>query len=227
MHQLRQLLFPKRIQGSLVSPFAHPALRRQLPHELKHHPLAGIIKFWCRARLQSCNHRFMDSRGARQRGMRRPFVTAAPFRRHHQDGKLEQIALQMRPKPQRLPNRRPMFAQLGKAKKTIEGSGDVAFRIDQRATLPGAGTDQREQRTEPAIASWCVKYLAGLVEVPAEQVDKNGTFASLGMDSVARATFMVALEEFLNVTVTPDDIAEYPTIAALARHLAPRVSETA
>jgi acyl carrier protein len=86
---------------------------------------------------------------------------------------------------------------------------------------------QRELRTEPAIASWCVKYLAELVEIPPDQVDKNGTFASLGMDSVARATFMAALEEFLNTTVTPDDIADHPTIAALAHHLAPRVSETA
>jgi acetyltransferase-like isoleucine patch superfamily enzyme/acyl carrier protein len=86
---------------------------------------------------------------------------------------------------------------------------------------------QPEPLTEPAIVSWCVKYLAELVEVPAEQVDKNVTFAGLGMDSVTRATFMFTLEEFLNVTVTPDDIAEYPTIAALAHHLAPRVRETA
>jgi len=88
-------------------------------------------------------------------------------------------------------------------------------------------TAQHGARTEPAIVSWCVKYLSDVVETPADKVDKNGTFASLGMDSVARATFMVALEEFLNVTVTPDDIAEYPTIAALARHLAPKVSAIA
>jgi acyl carrier protein len=42
----------------------------------------------------------------------------------------------------------------------------------------------------------------------------------LGMDSVARTSFMFALEELLNVTVTSDDLIEQPTIAALADHLA-------
>jgi acetyltransferase-like isoleucine patch superfamily enzyme/acyl carrier protein len=108
-----------------------------------------------------------------------------------------------------------------------EVPSDAARLAPRPVPASGIQVIQRESRTEPGITSWCVKYLAELVEVPAEQVDTNGTFASLGMDSVARATFMVALEEFLNARVTPDDIAEYPTIAALAHHLAPRVSETA
>jgi len=76
--------------------------------------------------------------------------------------------------------------------------------------------------TEAAISSWCVSYLATLMDVPAERIDVNMTFARLGMDSVARATFMIALEETLNVTITPDEIADYPKIAALARYLAHR-----
>jgi acetyltransferase-like isoleucine patch superfamily enzyme/acyl carrier protein len=95
------------------------------------------------------------------------------------------------------------------------------------AGMPGIEAADRGPRTEPAIVSWCVDYLAGLSGTPAERVDKNLTFAGLGLDSVARATFMIALEEALNIVITPDDIVEYPTIAALARHLAPRVSETA
>jgi acyl carrier protein len=106
-------------------------------------------------------------------------------------------------------------------------ASDAVGLVPGPISAPSADAAQHGPRTEPAIASWCVKYLSELVEIPADQVDKNGTFASLGMDSVARATFMVALEEFLNVTVTPDDIAEYPTITALASHLAPRVNQIA
>jgi acyl carrier protein len=71
-----------------------------------------------------------------------------------------------------------------------------------------------------AISEWCINYLATAMEVPPERIDVAATFASLGMDSVVRTSFMFAIEELLNVPVTSEDMIERPTIAALADHLA-------
>jgi acetyltransferase-like isoleucine patch superfamily enzyme/acyl carrier protein len=79
---------------------------------------------------------------------------------------------------------------------------------------------QGQARSAAAISAWCVDYLATVMELPPERIDVGATFASLGMDSVARTSFLFALEELLNVPLTSDDIIERPTIAALADHLA-------
>ena len=77
-----------------------------------------------------------------------------------------------------------------------------------------------ESRTAAAISTWCANYLATVMELPRERIDVSTTFASLGMDSVTRTSFMFAIEELLNVTITTDDMIERPTIARLADHLA-------
>jgi acetyltransferase-like isoleucine patch superfamily enzyme/acyl carrier protein len=74
--------------------------------------------------------------------------------------------------------------------------------------------------TAAAISSWCVNYLATTMGLPPDRIDVSATFASLGMDSVTRTSFMFAIEEVLNVTITSDDMIERPTIARLADHLA-------
>ena len=87
----------------------------------------------------------------------------------------------------------------------------------------GAGALESAQsppRSAAAISDWCVNYLATAMEVPPERIDVGATFASLGMDSVIRTSFMFALEELLNVPVTSEDMIEWPTIAALADHVA-------
>jgi acetyltransferase-like isoleucine patch superfamily enzyme/acyl carrier protein len=75
---------------------------------------------------------------------------------------------------------------------------------------------------EQSIITWCTDYIAEVVERPASCIDPNTTFERLGVDSVMRASLMVALEEAFNVTVTSDDIAEMPTISALAQTVAER-----
>jgi len=99
-------------------------------------------------------------------------------------------------------------------------SGGVLAPAPAPITPPSVVAMPSTQHTEAAISSWCVNYAATLLEIPAQHIDTRVTFAHLGMDSVARASFMAALEESLNVTITPDDIAEHATIAALAHHLA-------
>jgi chloramphenicol O-acetyltransferase type B len=77
-----------------------------------------------------------------------------------------------------------------------------------------------ESCTPAAISTWCVNYLATLLELPPDRIDVDATFASLGMDSVTRTSFLFAIEEVLNVTITTDDLIERPTIARLADQLA-------
>lgn len=91
------------------------------------------------------------------------------------------------------------------------------------ALIPEAARAQA--RSAAAISAWCVDYLASLMELPRERIDVGATFASLGMDSVARTSFLFALEELLNVPLTSDDMIERPTIAALADHLAGHARE--
>jgi len=73
------VLLTQSIQGRTVGSIPDTALPRQFARELEHHLLAGVIKFRCGARLQSSDHRHAESRIARETGMRRPFVAAAPF----------------------------------------------------------------------------------------------------------------------------------------------------
>jgi acyl carrier protein len=89
----------------------------------------------------------------------------------------------------------------------------------------GSAAGPRESPQSPpqsaaAISDWCVNYLATAMGVPPAQIDVGATFASLGMDSVVRTSFMFAIEELLNVPVASEDMIERPTIAALADHLA-------
>jgi len=78
----------------------------------------------------------------------------------------------------------------------------------------------RPAGNEAGISSWCVRYLADFLDIAPERIDVDAPFVRLGLDSVGRASLMTGLEESLGVSITPDDIVEYPTIAALARFLA-------
>jgi acetyltransferase-like isoleucine patch superfamily enzyme/acyl carrier protein len=101
----------------------------------------------------------------------------------------------------------------------------VAPAATKAATAPGSNGAQPAKSdaphaTEGAISSWCAGYLAMLLEVSPDKMDLEAPFARLGLDSVGRASFLTALEDTLGAAITPDDMVDYPTIAALARHLA-------
>jgi acyl carrier protein len=79
-----------------------------------------------------------------------------------------------------------------------------------------------EKPSEAAICDWCVAYLVRTLDLPNAEIDAAVPFARLGLDSATSVWFIVALEEWLEVELTPDIVFEYPTIADLARHLAGR-----
>ncbi len=79
-----------------------------------------------------------------------------------------------------------------------------------------------EAPNETAIRDWCIAYLTRTLDLPNVKIDAAVPFARLGLDSATSVWFIVALEEWLGVELTPDIVFEYPTIADLARHLATR-----
>lgn len=74
--------------------------------------------------------------------------------------------------------------------------------------------------SEAAIREWCIDYLSRTLDLPGERIDSHAEFARLGLDSASSIHFVVELEEWLGLELTPELIFEYPTVATLACHLA-------
>jgi acyl carrier protein len=72
---------------------------------------------------------------------------------------------------------------------------------------------------EQGIRTWCVAWLAKELKLPAHRIDTNATFARIGMDSAMSVIFMLDLEEWLQVQLSPDLVFEHPSIAELAHHI--------
>ncbi len=58
-----------------------------------------------------------------------------------------------------------------------------------------------------------------LERAPAD-IDPNAKFSRIGFDSAMSVQLIVALEQFLDVELSPDLIDSFPTIASLSAHLA-------
>lgn len=87
--------------------------------------------------------------------------------------------------------------------------------IEPPAEPPAAGP-----RSEADITAWLLSRLARETGIDADEIDLGQPFASLGIDS-ARALILVGdLETWLGRRLPPIVLWNYPTIEALARHLA-------
>lgn len=78
--------------------------------------------------------------------------------------------------------------------------------------------------TESAIRDWCIAYIERTVGDRSIPVGPDVTFPRMGLDSASSAYFVVELEEWLGTELEPEIVAEHPTIAELARHLAGRLA---
>lgn len=70
-----------------------------------------------------------------------------------------------------------------------------------------------------AIAAWCQKYVAGLLEVPDESVDLNADFDHLGIDSALAVSLLIEVEEHYGVELAPEALFEHPNLNAVAAYL--------
>ena len=73
--------------------------------------------------------------------------------------------------------------------------------------------------TEAEICDWCTSYLTTTFDNPAIVITRDATFAEMGLDSASSAYFVVELEEWLGLELSPELVFDYPTIAQLARYL--------
>jgi acyl-CoA synthetase (AMP-forming)/AMP-acid ligase II/acyl carrier protein len=86
---------------------------------------------------------------------------------------------------------------------------------------PGQGTqDGLGRMSRRAIEDWLVTELARQVDVDPEQIDVHEQFAAYGLDSAQSVAMVGDLEALLGIAL-PETLAwDYPSIAALAEHLA-------
>ena len=75
-------------------------------------------------------------------------------------------------------------------------------------------------RSEAEIREYCLDYLRKTLDLPAEEIVPDASFASLGLDSGNSIHFLVGLEEWLGQDLDPEVLYRHATVAALAQHLA-------
>ena len=79
--------------------------------------------------------------------------------------------------------------------------------------------------TESEIRDWCIAYVERTVGDRSIAVGPEVSFAQMGLDSASSAYFIVELEDWLGIELEPELVAEHPTIAALAHHVAGRLAD--
>jgi acyl carrier protein len=83
-----------------------------------------------------------------------------------------------------------------------------------------AGTLKARITTPRDVEEWLIGYLAPLLKIDRDQIDRRRPFAEYGLDSLAAVTLSGELERWLGRELSPTLAWDYPTIESLARHLA-------
>ncbi|WP_341529476.1 acyl carrier protein [Nostoc sp. UHCC 0302] len=76
-----------------------------------------------------------------------------------------------------------------------------------------------KQLTLATIQAWLVSYLAELLEMESEEIDIKIPFVRYGLDSSAAVGLVGDMETWLNRSLSPTLLYDYPTIEALANNL--------
>lgn len=73
---------------------------------------------------------------------------------------------------------------------------------------------------EADVRLWCTGYLVTALRRPADRIDPDADFASLGMDSAEMLFLVTALEDRWGLDLPSDLPLDHPSVAALSRHIA-------
>jgi acyl carrier protein len=74
--------------------------------------------------------------------------------------------------------------------------------------------------TAEALQAWLVERLAAHLAVPTTEIDVRQSFASYGLGSMSAVRLSGELEAHLGREISPTLTWDYPTIEAVAKHLA-------
>lgn len=91
-------------------------------------------------------------------------------------------------------------------------SGSIKFSAKEDA--------YKEPPSAAEIQTWIVSYLAQLLEIDPDEVDVKIAFDQYGLDSSAAVGMTGDLEDWVERKIDPTLLYDYPTIEALAQHLA-------
>jgi acyl carrier protein len=78
----------------------------------------------------------------------------------------------------------------------------------------------QEFQKAQAIQAWLVSNIAQRLRLNPHDIDVQQPFTCYGLDSVVAVSLSDELEDWLGRRLSPALVYDYPTIAALARHLA-------
>jgi acyl carrier protein len=78
-----------------------------------------------------------------------------------------------------------------------------------------------------AIAAWCQQYVAELLEIPVDVVDRDTDFDRLGIDSALAVSLLIEVEEHYDVDLAPETLFENTTLNAIAAYLHSQIKESA
>ena len=79
---------------------------------------------------------------------------------------------------------------------------------------------RKEPPSAAEIQAWIASYLAQLLEIDQDEVDVTIPFDQYGLDSSAAVGMTGDLEDWVERKIDPTLLYDYPTIEALAQHLA-------
>jgi acyl transferase domain-containing protein/acyl carrier protein len=97
---------------------------------------------------------------------------------------------------------------------------DFAKNNDASEERHGEGKAQEQAWSREAIQDWLIAHISAELSLEPATVDVHEPLASYGMDSVAAVGLSGDLEEWLGRELAPTLLYDYPTIVALASHLA-------
>ncbi|MFY1826257.1 acyl carrier protein [Myxococcus fulvus] len=78
-----------------------------------------------------------------------------------------------------------------------------------------------------SIQSWCINYVARILDTPPSRIDPNVEVERLGLDSSTAVALIMSLEEHLGIELMPELLFEYPTLASISKHLATKLPAAA
>lgn len=77
--------------------------------------------------------------------------------------------------------------------------------------------------SETEIRDWCIDRLAAFLDLPPTEIDPDKTLSDLGLDSANSVHFVIEIEAWLGIELTPEVVDDYPTVSALAAFLVRRL----
>ena len=98
-----------------------------------------------------------------------------------------------------------------RAGEATAGSGQPAAAANGAAYGAQMATD---------IAQWIVELIANQLNIPAQKIDTRAPFVDFGLDSVQAVSISGEIETQLGRSLSPTLLWDYPTVTALAAHLA-------